>query len=677
MNQRQVLSILALLLLVAPALTAAAWVETSREEKAQIVSRTLEVTRYDIHQQRALKQFPETVQRVGTMVPALQDEAVVEVVREVLADFSARSRKIVSKGGVHPGYIVQVRDWLGTPSSQLMGTLELQIADLFEGFNWQDPPIHADGIAKLAERYVAASNLEYRVARLSRQLSHAITYLVERADPWLVGRPLRYYQMNHRSGYVDTVMAGEQLTILVADVMSRHQEEDLQEMLLFLEAEPAQNILSGVSVGTNGVFDEAIEAAAAAVTKISYSNRADPFPELSVESLLAEARDIANMPYRPHLSDRVGRLLLSAHEKEPDNVEILTELGLHANKRAFIHGPAPGYIVNGYGKEELATAQAYLDQAIAKDAGFADAYVYRGHVAYCQNRFEEAKADYDMAQKLESRNPWLAINIADLFNALGDFSLAQAKYEEVIERQQKNKIQVALARTRLEGLGQKIERELAPSQILIEKARRALWAGDQSRSLESLNEISKNYRGALYAQLYALNHVRIAANLGDSVKQQAQKQHHLDKVASSIPQPEVLFRSLAQHLDDPTDEIVLLMEAGYDIHRASGPGQSVLALLLVDEKYRAAEAAIRLGADLNKSTEDTGPVIYQVLISRNLDVIRFVLEHGADTSIPSSYGRQFNELAASYDGEFGIGLRELISEFQGDDQPGHIWTPPD
>lgn len=86
----------------------------------------------------------------------------------------------------------------------------------------------------------------------------------------------------------------------------------------------------------------------------------------------------------------------------------------------------------------LAAAEHSLNEAIRLNPTYAEAYVLRGHLYYLQNRLTDAMDALNKAKEIGTTDPWLALNSADVFMALGRLDEAASSYQSVVASGTKN-----------------------------------------------------------------------------------------------------------------------------------------------------------------------------------------------------------------------------------------------
>lgn len=82
----------------------------------------------------------------------------------------------------------------------------------------------------------------------------------------------------------------------------------------------------------------------------------------------------------------------------------------------------------------LEAADSAIKSAIEIDPNFAEAFVLRGHLYRLMKRHSEARAALEKADTLNTNDPWLQNNWADLLIDEGKYADAAQRYEGVINR---------------------------------------------------------------------------------------------------------------------------------------------------------------------------------------------------------------------------------------------------
>lgn len=88
--------------------------------------------------------------------------------------------------------------------------------------------------------------------------------------------------------------------------------------------------------------------------------------------------------------------------------------------------------------ESLALAERSLNDAVAVDPDYADAYVLFGHLYRLMGRHKDAVESLEKAKLIGTGNPWLWLNWADLMIDERRYDLAAQYYQQVIDSKTTN-----------------------------------------------------------------------------------------------------------------------------------------------------------------------------------------------------------------------------------------------
>ena len=129
---------------------------------------------------------------------------------------------------------------------------------------------------------------------------------------------------------------------------------------------------------------------------------------------------------------------------EHARIELLAILKQNPRSAPANYQFARYHIMSGYRKNnevapvDLAAAAGYLAMAHKLDPKYAEAYVLEGDVYFLQGRTQEAKEALVKAETLESNDPWLQLEWADILMAEGDFEGAASRLRRVYNSETKN-----------------------------------------------------------------------------------------------------------------------------------------------------------------------------------------------------------------------------------------------
>lgn len=139
----------------------------------------------------------------------------------------------------------------------------------------------------------------------------------------------------------------------------------------------------------------------------------------SAAAMAAEARELLDVANGAALLDEAKGRIDAALAQDPRSTDAFVQRARWQMKSAGLEPNA------------LKSAEADLRRALSIDPEHAGAHVLLGYVLTNQKRYDEATTVLDMARKLGSKDPWLAVNTGNLLLAQGKLDDAEKHYDRM------------------------------------------------------------------------------------------------------------------------------------------------------------------------------------------------------------------------------------------------------
>lgn len=162
-------------------------------------------------------------------------------------------------------------------------------------------------------------------------------------------------------------------------------------------------------------------------------------PDEKLNAEVSAARELLNSwSGQTELLDQARENLTRVLAGNPKNYLALKEMARYQIMAGYINDrytkyESHVYAVGNYVPGTLERAEASIRDAIRINPGFAEGYVLLGHIQFEQTKLDDAAKSLAQAESLGTDDPWLHLNWAALYDAKGEYSAAESRWQRVLQ----------------------------------------------------------------------------------------------------------------------------------------------------------------------------------------------------------------------------------------------------
>jgi tetratricopeptide (TPR) repeat protein len=173
---------------------------------------------------------------------------------------------------------------------------------------------------------------------------------------------------------------------------------------------------------------------------ISSGAAASNLPDVKINADVKAARDlIDSWSGQSELLDQALEKLTRVLAVDPENYLALKELARYQLMTGYINSrytkyQSHIYTVGNFTPGTLEQAEATIRSALRINPRFAEGYVYLGYIQFEQSKLEEAEKSLNLAEEIGTDDPWLDLNLAELYSAKSENLAAEKRWQHVLQR---------------------------------------------------------------------------------------------------------------------------------------------------------------------------------------------------------------------------------------------------
>ncbi|MBN1902749.1 ankyrin repeat domain-containing protein [Candidatus Sumerlaeota bacterium] len=337
---------------------------------------------------------------------------------------------------------------------------------------------------------------------------------------------------------------------------------------------------------------------------------------------------------------------------DPKNYHALKELSRYHIKHGYMYNVNRRngrtiYSAGQYQPGTLERAEKTIKSALQINPDYAEGYVLLGYIYTQQARFKEANDALTRAESIGADDPWLHLNWAELFIALGDKEKATARYQIILQNGTKDKQALLSAYSYLLD-DCKNQKKYEQAEDLYKSICKLdptnAWAkGNYADFLRSelgrIDEAIIQAREALSISNYGVGRRILAlclyAKWADLIINQKQPENQAQQYYNEAFRlfPDLNFvMAYEGSRTNGKSLATMLVSKGISVDARVEDGFNALIIASNTGQIDSVRHLLSLGANLNSETKKGWTPLLCAAVSGHQEIVKILLDRGADTS---------------------------------------------